>query len=257
VTLARNTETVRLDLGGGEWLQGQWSYARPDAGFAVVYVHGFRSVRYGEKSQALELACARRGWTFAAFDFRGHGESSGTMRDLKGSRMLEDLSAVRGYLAEKGIRRLFLVGSSMGGWASAWFALRNPASVGAIALIAPGFHFLTARYERLTPAEREAWKREGVLRIRNEWIDVDLGYGLVEEAPQFPHEELLANLRTPAILFQGMKDELVPYSRVLRFVEQVVGPEVELRLYKDGDHRLTEFKHELAEASCDFFARWL
>ncbi|MCS6976840.1 MAG: lysophospholipase [Gemmatales bacterium] len=253
----RRRETVRLNLPDGHWLEGDWSHETDPGSFAVVFVHGFRSVRGGEKSQAVEAACVRRGWTFAAFDFRGHGASSGTMLDLRGSRLLEDLEAVRSFLAERGATRLGLVGSSMGGWASAWFALRRPETVVGLALIAPGFHFLTARWEKLSPAERERWKQEGFLRIRNEWVDVDLGYGLVEEAPQFPVEKLLSDLARPTLIFQGMKDDIVPYSRVLGYFEKFAYPHMELRLYKDGDHRLTDRKEELAESACEFFQRWL
>ena len=42
----------------------------------------------GEKTQAVEAACAARGWAFAAFDFRGHGTSAGTMLDLRPSGLL-------------------------------------------------------------------------------------------------------------------------------------------------------------------------
>lgn len=251
----RRSEMVRLDVAPGAWLQGQWSYVEPRPDFAVVFVHGFRSVRYGEKSQALEQACARRGWTFASFDFRGHGESSGRMRELRGSGLLADLEAVRRFLTEKGVSRLCLVGSSMGGWASAWFALRHPDAVKACVFIAPGFHFLTARWDRLSEAEREAWKREGVLRIRNEWVETEISYGLVEEASQFPLETLAQEYRTPTLIFQGMLDDIVPFGRVLAFLEQAKYPHIELRLYKDGDHRLVDRKEEMAEAACEFIAR--
>ena len=253
----RTREPVRLDLGPGAWLQGQWSYTDPRPPFAVVFVHGFCSVRFGEKAQALEAACARRGWTFAAFDFRGHGESSGTIRELRGSGLLADLEALDGFLARQGAERLCLVGSSMGGWASAWYTLRRPGRVAACAFIAPGFHFLTARWDRLSPAERAAWQRTGVLRIRNEWLDTELGYGLVEEAPQFPPDRLTREYRTPTIIFQGLRDEIVPPARTIAFLEQAAGEHLELRLYKDGGHRLNERKDEIAEASCAFFARWL
>jgi pimeloyl-ACP methyl ester carboxylesterase len=253
----RERHSVRLDLGQNAWIQGDWSFTAQPNAVGIVYVHGFRSVRSGEKAQALEEAAARRGWTFAAFDFRGHGESSGTMLDLRGSQLLADLEAVHAFLAGKGVTRLGWVGSSMGGWATSWFAVKRPEAAAANILIAPGFHFLTARYDRLSPAERERWKREGVLRIRNEWVDVDVGYGLVEEAPQYPHETLTRCLDRPTLIFQGMRDEIVPYTRVLQFVERFNCPHVELRLYKDGDHRLTERKHEMAEAACEFLARCL
>src|SRR5215212_6244659 len=108
--------TIPLPEGrlAGTYLPGA---ARPD--FAVVWVHGFGSHRGGEKAEAIRAECARRGWAFAAFDFRGHGESSGAMHELRASGLLEDLGVVRDFLAERGHTRLGLVGSSMGGFASA------------------------------------------------------------------------------------------------------------------------------------------
>lgn len=34
-------------------------------------------------------------------------------------------------------------------------------------------------------------------------------------------------------------------------------PNIELRLLKKGDHRLSDYKEEIAEAACDFFTRHL
>jgi pimeloyl-ACP methyl ester carboxylesterase len=253
----RKREEIRLNLSSSEWLQGTWSYTEPRPDFALVYVHGFGSHRGGEKSEALEAACARRGWTFAAFDFRGHGQSSGTMRDLRGSGLLADLEAIQRFLAEQGATRLGLVGNSMGGWASAWFAARHPDRIPACIFIAPGFHFLTARWDRLTEPEREAWRRTGVLRIHNDWVDTEIGYGLVAEADSFPQDQLWRAYRTPGLIFQGLNDDIVSHLRTLTYLEKSVYPHLELRLYKDGDHRLNDRKAEIAEAACEFIARWL
>ena len=252
----RASELVRLNVAPDGWLQGQWSHAGGD--IAVLFVHGFVSVRYGEKSAALEESCARRGWTFATFDLRGHGESSGTLRDLTGARLLGDLDAVANFLTQKGIRRLALVGSSMGGWASAWFSLRRPELVKCCAFIAPGFHFLTARWEKLAHGDRETWRREGILRIKTPWgPEAELGYALVEDAPNFPHERLLKEYCAPGLIFHGLKDDVVPFSRSIAFIEQAACSNLELRLYKDGDHRLVDRKDEMAESACLFFERWL
>ncbi len=257
------TELIRLDLGPNEWLEGDCCFPsasrerpRPED-FAVVYIHGFGSVRNGDKAKAFAAACAERNWPFAAFDFRGHGKSSGHIRDLLPSQLLRDLKAVRDFLAGRGVRRLCLVGSSMGGWAAAWFALQNPESVPACALIAPALHFPSARWDRATQAEREAWRRDGVIRVKNEWIDVQLGYGIVQEIPLFPNGRLLEQYATPTLIFHGQRDEVVPPARSLDFVQQVKFPQIELQLFKDGDHRLNEHRLELAAASCRFFDRVL
>src|SRR4051794_37008882 len=152
---------VCLAVAGGE-LVGDLSYAQTPGEFAVVWVHGFGSHRGGEKALAVEAACSRRGWAFPAFDFRGHGQSSGAMHELRPSRLIEDLTAVQAYLLGRGVRKLGLIGSSMGGFAAAWFAHGSEA-VAACVLLAPAFRFPQARWDQLTLAQREEWKRTGRL----------------------------------------------------------------------------------------------
>lgn len=254
---ARRQESVRLPLLSGGAVQVGVSYPQAPGAWAVLYVHGLGSTRSGEKSIALEAACARRGWTFAALDFRGHGESTGTLLELRGSGLLEDLSAVRDYLAGEGIHRICPVGSSMGGWAAAWFTLRSPQTVPACVLIAPALDFLHNRWAGLSEGEREDWKQSGRLRVRNEWIDTEIGYGLVEEQDDFPFEKLAAEVSRPLLIYHGLRDTTIPALSSIAFVERAAHPDIELRLLKKGDHRLSDYKEEIAEAACDFFARHL
>src|SRR5437879_1442854 len=216
----RQTELVRLPLPSTGVLQLYLSYADLKADWTVVYVHGFGSTRTGLKTEAFEQACAKRGWTFVAFDFRGHGASTGTLLELTGTGLLEDLEAVRNYLAGRGIPRCCLVGSSMGGWAAAWFTLRHPNSVPGCVLLAPAFDFLHRRVASLSPQELAHWQETGRLRVRNEWVDVEVGYGLAEELDQFPPERLATELARPVLIFHGVQDATVPYTVSTNFLER-------------------------------------
>ena len=225
--------------------------------FAVVWLHGFGSHRGGEKSAAVLAECERRNWPFLAFDFRGHGESAGTIRELRASGLLEDLAKVCGFLASRGHTRVGLVGSSMGGFVAAWYATLNPDSVLGCVLLAPALGFLQRRWDRLTPEEREEWKRTDRLRVKNDWVDVEIGYGLIEEREQFRSDDLAKRWRTPALVFHGLADDVVPAEDILDFVQRAAYPGIELRLLKDGDHRLTAYKDEIAAAAGLFFAHRL
>jgi alpha-beta hydrolase superfamily lysophospholipase len=251
---SRQSEVVRLSLPTGGALEFYLSYENERTDWAVLYVHGFGSTRTGVKAEALEEACGRRGWTFAAFDFRGHGASTGTLLELTGTGLLEDLAAARDYLVGRGIRRFCPVGSSMGGWAAAWFTLRERDSVPACVLMAPAFDFLHKRFLALSPEEQARWKQSGRLRFQSEWVDAEIGYGLVESGREFPAERLAAELSRPVLIFHGMMDTAVPYADSIAFLERAVHPEMELRLLKDGDHRLLSYRHQIAEAACEFFA---
>lgn len=252
-----NTDHISIPLTAGGRLAGTYLPGAVNPDFAVVWVHGFGSYRGGEKAEAVRAECARRGWAFAAFDFRGHGESTGTMHELLASRLLEDLGAIRDWLAQRGHTRLGLVGSSMGGFASAWFTRQNADQIVGCVLLAPAFGFLDRRWTGLSPEEREEWKRTGRRRVRNDWVDVEIGYGLVEEHEQFSPHLLVRNWRTPALLFHGLADDAVPDSDSLFFLRHVEYPRVELRLLKDGDHRLTAYKGAIAAAAGAFFANLL
>jgi pimeloyl-ACP methyl ester carboxylesterase len=245
---------VRIALPAGGTLAGAYHTGTAQPAFAVVWVHGFGSHRGGEKAEAVRAECARRGWAFAAFDFRGHGESTGTMPELRASGLLDDLAAVRDWLAARGHTRPGLVGSSMGGFASAWFAREHPEAVAGCVLLAPAFGFLDRRWNGLTRDEQESWHKTGLRRVKNDWVDVEIGYGLVAERDRFAPGHLVRGWHTPALLFHGLADDTVPDSDSLSFIRQVEYPHVELRLLKDGDHRLTAHKSAIAAAAGAFFA---
>jgi pimeloyl-ACP methyl ester carboxylesterase len=249
----RHSDSPRLPHPAGGELQAYLSHAGRPGDWAVVYVHGFASNSSGEKAKVVEAACARRGWTYAAFDFRGHGQSTGSMLDLRGSALLDDLDVVRSWLASRGVRRLHLYGSSMGGWASTWYAVRRPETVAACALVAPAFNFLRSRWDSLSEAERRQWRETGRLKVRNQWIDVEIGTAVLDELDQFTVDELAKRLSSPLLIFHGLLDDTVPYQQSVEFVTAARYPSIELRLYKDGDHRLLKYKEEMAEAACEFF----
>jgi len=101
----------------------------------------------------------------------------------------------------------------------------------------------------------EHWKSTGRLRVKSAWVDAEIGYGLVEEMDEFPPHRLEAELARPTLIFHGMQDADVPYAGSVAFIEHAAFPHIELRLFKDGDHRLLTYRDEIAEAACAFFER--
>lgn len=103
-----------------------------EGGDAVVMVHGFGGSL--ETWEANQSALAKVGYTVAALDLPGHGESS---LDV-GTGSLDELAAVvREYLEALGIRRAHLVGHSMGAALCLALADHDPARVRSLTLIGP------------------------------------------------------------------------------------------------------------------------
>lgn len=248
---------ISLSVGNLGTLIGDYVAGTTNPSFVVLWVHGFGSHRGGEKAMAVREECIRRGWSFAAFDFRGHGSSSGTMHELRASRLLEDLTVIRAWLKDTCKHtQVGIVASSMGGFASAWSVVRNPDQIVGCVFIAPAFEFLERRWTHLTEDERVEWKRTDRLRVKTEWVETELGYGITEEVDQFRFADLVKSWKTPALLIHGAADNVIPERESLLFLHQSSYPEIELHLIKAGDHRLTAFKSEIAAKVGWFFSRW-
>ena len=250
-----STELIRLQSKSGFKIVGDF-YPRGHSQAAVVYVHGLGTHRRGEKARALLVAAREAGWAFAAIDFHGHGQSTGSLLDLRCTRLQQDLDALWEYLQKQGIKRLYLVGSSMGGWAASWFAKRlGPTHVPALAVFAPAFRFPHTRLTSLTPTELEAWKKKGTHTWVTPWMTMELEWGLITDGVQFTLEDWVRGWQTPLKIYHGMNDTIVPWEDSLSVFQSLgLGP-WSLELIADGDHRLTEQKTLLVRQIMEWFSQ--
>jgi alpha-beta hydrolase superfamily lysophospholipase len=109
-------------------------------------------------------------------------------------------------------------------------------------MIAPSLQFPGRLAWQLGPAAMEEWKRTGVRRWESEWLDLEIGFGLMDDALNYDPQKLLVGYQAPTLILHGMKDDAVDWRTSLGFVEDCRYPGLELLLLKDGDHRLTDHK---------------
>lgn len=248
----KSEESLRLALPGGERLAVRFLPARSgsEAPFCFLYLHGFGSVQSGEKAEHFRARAAERGLPFCSFDLRGHGASDGSLRDLTFGHCLEDLAAVRAWLAGRGERRIVLFGSSMGAAAALWHAGEHPEDLVAAVHVAPAVAMRAGLERWAGEAGLERWRREGNIRFRNELVDAELGWELVEDLRRRDFGELAARYRTPTLVFQGRLDATVDWRDVASFAAGCPPGVVDLRIFEDGGHRLTERKDEIWATAC-------
>lgn len=207
--------------------------------FAFLYAHGFGSTQSGEKAEFFRARALGEGIPFCSFDFQGHGESGGSMRALTFTRNLEDLGRVHDHLGELGLGAVVLIGSSMGGATALWHAARRPGQVLASLLIAPAVGMGRGLERWAGEARLARWQEEGVIRYTSPSVEADLGWDLIADLRRYDTEVLSTAYRTPTLVLQGMLDDTVDYREVTRFIARSPGGLYRLRLFDDGDHRLT------------------
>jgi pimeloyl-ACP methyl ester carboxylesterase len=219
----------------------------------VVYIHGFASHQKGEKALYFRDRFVEAGCDYLAFDHRGHGDSSGTMKELTVTNNIEDLEAVLSSLCGEYKNRV-LIGSSMGGQTAAWHAALHPGRVAANLLIAPGFRFLENRKRDLGSEGIRLLRDQGQMTVKNEWVSVTVGPALLDDGERYPVEKLVQKYKTPTLILHGTQDESVPYADSVSFAEKSIARPLELVLIAGGDHRLTDHKEELFRSMQAFLA---
>jgi pimeloyl-ACP methyl ester carboxylesterase len=218
----------------------------------ILYLHGFGSEQTGEKADFFRRQALEEGFSFCSFDFQGHGQSGGDLRGLTLTRNLADVRRVHGFLRDRGHERLILLGSSMGGGTALWYSAFHPEDIVAGLHIAPALEMDRGLLTWAGPERARLWEETGTIHFQNEWVSCELGWPLIEDLRAHPLETLLTRYRTPCLLLQGKQDTSVSWRSVLDFATRCAFREIELHLFIDGDHRLTDRKDRLWELMMEF-----
>ncbi len=203
----------------------------------VVFLGGFNSDMTGSKAEDLAAFCAEQGRAFLRFDYSGHGASGGEFAQGTIGRWLEDATLLLDRLSAGPV---VLVGSSMGGWIALLLALRRPQRVAGLVGIAAAPDFTTRIEAALSPEARAEMERTGVwLRPSQYGAPYPIARALLEDGRHHLLLDKPIPLEIPVRLLHGQQDPDVPWQHSLTIAERIAGSDVQVRLVKDGDHRLS------------------
>ncbi len=225
----------RLDRGDGVEL----AWARlPGEGPTVVFLPGYNSDMAGSKATVLRDLCAARGWPMLRLDYSGHGESGGAFTDGTIGRWTAD---ARRVIDRQTSGKLLLVGSSMGGWIALLLArIMTAPVVGLVGIAAAPDFTETMMWDTMMPAERVTMARLGYLDVPSEYGEpYRVTMGLIEDGRNHLVLGGPIPITCPVRLLQGQRDPDVPWETALRLAAALDSSDVEIRLIKDGDHRLS------------------
>jgi len=218
----------------------------------ILYLHGLGSEQSGEKAEFFRRQALDAGLGFCSFDFQGHGKSGGDLNGLTLTRNLEDVARVHALLRSRGHERLILVGSSMGGGTALWYSALYPEEIAAGLYIAPALELDQGLLAWAGEEGARRWQETGTIHFENDLVSCELGWGLIEDLRAHSMARLLAEYRTPCLLLHGKRDTSVAWRSVADFAARCAFPGIELHLFADGDHRLTDRKERLWEMMLEF-----
>ena len=208
---------------------------REGLGPTIVFFPGYMSDMDGSKAQALDAWSVEVGRACLRFDYAGCGASEGRFEDGTLASWRDDALYLIDSLTDG---PLILVGSSMGGWLMLLVALARPERIAGLVGIAAAPDFTEWGFSDAEKAilltegrlaEPSAYSDDPQITTRAFWQSGQDHRVLEQPIP----------LHCPVRLLQGQQDDDVPWQVALRLAARIEGNDVQVRLIKDGDHRLS------------------
>jgi len=208
-------------------------------GPCVVFLGGLKSDMQGTKAVFLEEWARREGRAFLRFDYSGHGESSGDFTDgCIGDWAQDTLAAVTALTTGK----IVPVGSSMGGWQSLLLCRAMPERIAGLVTIAAAPDFTEDGYwASFTDAQKQQLEAEGRVELPSDYMEP---YIITKRMIEDGRKQLVLrsalDLPFPVRFLQGTADTAVSVATAVKLLEHATGPDMQLQLVKDADHRFSD-----------------
>lgn len=205
----------------------------------VVFLGGLKSDMQGTKAVFLEEWAKQQGRAFLRFDYSGHGESSGDFTDGCIGDWAEDTAQAVATLTQGPI---LPVGSSMGGWQALLLARSMPERVAGLVTIAAAPDFTEDGYwAGFSDEQKQALEEVGHVELPSDYMEP---YIITKRMIEDGRNQLVLRspleLPFPVRFLQGTADTAVSVATAVRLLEHASGPDMQLRLVKDADHRFSD-----------------
>ncbi len=211
----------------------------------ILFVTGFLSKRWGNKSKSLAQWCQEKGWGFCCYDVRGFGDSEGQFTDYTLSDWIADARLALGSIRSG--PPVTIVGNSLGGWI-AWLVAQEFAIVEELILIAPAFNMMGERAKRISKERLHHWHTGGWMPWDDDPLHRDwpLSWKWVEESEAYWAKTFDIVRQVKTTMLHGQDDDVISPVGSQQFANELlcrfpVYP-LDLRLIP-GDHRLSSPEH--------------
>lgn len=203
---------------------------------AVVLCHGFMGFKDSWTNRTFSEGFARQGVATLRFDFFGHGQSAGNLKDLLLSTLTQQTQEAIALLRQEHFKRIGLLGSSFGGLIALLTAAQTPSLAG-LGLRCPVFDFPALLRERFGETAIGIWRLLG--RVPSAFAPIPFHYQFYEECLEHDPRVAARALALPTVIVHGEVDDVIPIAHVQDLAQHIKAP-TSLHIIPGADHRFSQ-----------------
>lgn len=230
---------------------------------AIVLVHGSTGNKDLNFFPELAKVLARQGFLAVRFDLAGSGESDGKFGEQTYSSGIGDIKAVVDHLWEKGLRRIGLLGHSVGGAKIILEAARDPRVSSLVCLASEGDprknprSFLRRRFKIIfrdrTGVVFQHRRLKSIFKINSSFFKDRRIHSVIKS---------IVEVKRPILFIVAEFDQLIPFKDIKRLYEKSRRemPEIkEMKIIKGADHIFSKSKprRKMIKLTVDWFKKYL
>tara|TARA_B100001540_G_scaffold311709_1_gene331600 strand:+ start:1754 stop:2497 length:744 start_codon:yes stop_codon:yes gene_type:complete len=207
----------------------------------IIFLHGFMSNLEGKKPKAFLNFAKKNKLGFLAFEYSGHGKSSGKFTNGNISKWSKEAEIVIKKLIKK--NKIILIGSSMGSWISLnMFKIFNKQIKGFLGIgSAPEFleNLMWKKFPR--EMKKEIIKKE-IINLKHGEHEYPITYQLIKDGRKnkILNKTILKKIKVTMI--HGEQDKSVPPNYSKKVLKIFKKAKKKLVIIKNGDHSLSSKK---------------
>ncbi|WP_234122868.1 alpha/beta hydrolase [Clostridium hydrogenum] len=226
----------------------------------VVIYHGFCGNRMGPHFIFVKLSRAleKLGIASVRFDFAGSGESDGDFKAMTFGGEIKDANNILDYVKKLDFvdkEKIALLGFSMGGAIASVIAGDRKNEINTLCLWAPAGNMQEVILSEVYIGDKYGdFMKKGTFDVEG----LLLGKDFVEDIKRINIFERAAKYDKKSIIIHGNKDEIVPFSTSLKYLN-IYGEKSELKTIDGANHifEKNSWEEEVIEVTKKYFDKML
>ncbi len=226
-------EEVRFPNKENEKLAGFLHKPKNETDKGIVLAHCFTCSRHQKIVRTLCDALAEKNFLVLRFDFSGNGDSEGEFEDSTYSKEIQDLTTAVDYISKKGIKKIAMLGHSMGATVSILQSSQDP-RIKSLCVLA-GQSNPKAIKELFPMQTLEKIYEEGQTSLTIFGKKVTIKREFFEDADKQDIKKSLNKFKNPFCIIHGDADTVIPIKSG-KELYSYANEKKELKIIKGADH---------------------